>query len=177
MKASRDNRGHLTKRVTKPAESVDASKKWLSRIWRHAEVCDTIGGVAGTALLIYGAAKWVQQWLDGTAGRINVIPLGLCALLWLGCWVHLFFRKNSSPKWLSRLSSIGIIAVPFLVAASLLGWHYYQSWPSDKIIVLVADFEGPDPTHHSITSILIENLRQATKKYHDVQIKRVLKNR
>jgi tetratricopeptide (TPR) repeat protein len=70
-----------------------------------------------------------------------------------------------------RLALAGMIAIPALAAVGYAGWKYYQSLPPDKIIILVADFDGPDKKKYRVTGNIIEQLREATKKYPDVQVK------
>ncbi|MBI2485732.1 MAG: tetratricopeptide repeat protein, partial [Deltaproteobacteria bacterium] len=65
---------------------------------------------------------------------------------------------------------IGIIAIPILIACGFAVWKYYQSLPSNKILILVADFEGPDPQNYRVTETIVEQLRGATKEYNDVKV-------
>lgn len=79
----------------------------------------------------------------------------------------------SEPSRLRALS--GIIAVPIITILGFIGWHYYQSQPPNKIIVLVANFEGPGPENYRVTETIIEQLRGAIKKYDDVEVKTLKK--
>ncbi|MGH7791942.1 MAG: hypothetical protein ACREOB_06455, partial [Thermodesulfobacteriota bacterium] len=79
--------------------------------------------------------------------------------------------NNSSRKnrW------IAMIAITILMAASFVGWKYWQSFHSNKIIILVADLEGPYARDHQVTETLIKQLREATRQYNSLQIKALAK--
>ena len=94
-------------------------------------------------------------------------------ILWLS-FLYMYFEPNivkrpAYPEWSRRLALVGIIAVPILTAAGFAGWKYYQSLPSDKIIILIANFDGPDQDY-GVTETIIEQLREATREYSDVRI-------
>jgi tetratricopeptide (TPR) repeat protein len=77
------------------------------------------------------------------------------------------YKRPAYPKWARYLALAGIIAVPILTTVGFLGWKYY---PPDKIIILIANFDGPDPKNYRVTETIVEQLREATKEYSDVRV-------
>jgi hypothetical protein len=64
--------------------------------------------------------------------------------------------------------------VPAAVAVVLVLFSFVF-WPkpqgtAEKIIVLVADFNGPDPKNNRVTDTVINHLNRVTKKYDDIEI-------
>ena len=64
----------------------------------------------------------------------------------------------------------GLILIPVLAVSGVAGWFYVQRLPAKHIIVLVADFDGPDAKTYGVTETIIRQLRQATERYADVEI-------
>jgi tetratricopeptide (TPR) repeat protein len=60
----------------------------------------------------------------------------------------------------------GVILIPLL----FLAFIYYQSLPSEKFIVVIADFPGPDAESYRVTELLLGNLRQLAKQHAEVEI-------
>ena len=65
-----------------------------------------------------------------------------------------------------RVARAGLVLIPALV----LAWSYYQSLPSERVIVAVAEFQGPDPQSYRVTELLLAHLRQVTKGYPEILI-------
>jgi tetratricopeptide (TPR) repeat protein len=158
--------------------STDAANKVLADLRQH------LLGWVFALLSLAADSLAVIQWLRDDVGKFTSILLAIgISSLWLGLF-YVYFKKQPEtsklsgdlvkrpifPQWVRRLALSGILAVPILTVAGVFGWKYYQSRPSNKIIVLVADFEGPDPQNYRVTETIIEQLREATKKYTDVQV-------
>lgn len=126
----------------------------------------------------------IFQFLQGHRGEFT---LALFAIGISSLWLFSFYiyRKKEVvtnrftdatenqpifPKLARRIAFIGIFVIPILAAAGFFGRKYYQSLPSDKIIILVADFEGPDPKNYRVTETIIERLREATEEFDDVWV-------
>src|SRR6185503_18747500 len=56
-------------------------------------------------------------------------------------------RVPAYPIWQRRVALACFVLMP----AFFLAWSYYQSLPSEKIIVAVAEFQGPDPQSYRVT--------------------------
>lgn len=74
-----------------------------------------------------------------------------------------------------RRAFVGVIAIPILAAAILFRWQYFQSLPPKNIIVLVADFDGPNQEEYFVTKKIYKQLECATRNYSDVKIQRLNK--
>ncbi|MGH7800686.1 MAG: tetratricopeptide repeat protein [Thermodesulfobacteriota bacterium] len=145
--------------------SDDTSKKnrWIGIIERIVIFISAI-------LVILASILPVKQLLEGKLGLLTVI---LPILAIVGLWASLLYIYVKLPtyaKWVRRFAFIGIVAVPILAISGYAGWKYYQSLPSDKIIILVADFDGPEPKKYAVTRRIVEQLNNATKEYDDVRI-------
>jgi tetratricopeptide (TPR) repeat protein len=79
-------------------------------------------------------------------------------------------KSYAFPQRIRRLALVGIIAIPLLASVSFFWWSYYQSLPADKIIILIANFDGPNPEKYRITETIIERLRKVLKPYDDVHV-------
>jgi TIR domain len=57
-----------------------------------------------------------------------------------------------------------------LITLSFVFWWPKPQGVSENIIILVADFDGPDPQSNRVTEAVVNQLRRATKKYDDIEI-------
>jgi len=143
-----------------------------------------------TILSVIADTHTLIQWQQGNQALSTVALLMICTS---GLWLSLFYiyfktkkvgelhaatgseprpvKKPLYPEWARRLALAGIIAVPVFSFTGFAIWKYIKSRPSDKIIILVADFEGPDPKNYRVTETIIEQLREATQEYSDVWVK------
>ncbi|HLP80444.1 MAG TPA: tetratricopeptide repeat protein, partial [Nitrosomonas sp.] len=98
---------------------------------------------------------------DGRTFLSFVIP-GLVVVTLLIVVVQLFRNKS-------------LFAIPLLTVVIVggvfggLGWRLYNQTEEDKIIVLVAQFDGPEETY-GLHNQIMEDLRHATKVYDDTVI-------
>ena len=139
---------------------------------------------------------FVDLFADKDAGLVTLISLTVGILLLLGvCLYYARFwqparqdhgqsaflpmsdeqvkaqaKKERNRKWIRRLAIAGLILLPILSFSGVAGWFYGQSLPAKNIIVLVADFDGPDAKTYGVTETVIRQLRQATERYADVEI-------
>ena len=61
----------------------------------------------------------------------------------------------------------------FLGFLSLSGASYLlyeRLQPADQVIILIADFDGPDPDHYRVTDTMISSLNNVLKPYNDVKV-------
>ena len=151
---------------------------------------------------ISGVYGFVKLFADKDAGLITLISLTVGILLLLGgCLYYAKFcqpekqdrgqsafsptsdeqvkaqaKKERDRKWIRRSAIAGLIAIPILSFSGVAGWFYVQSLPAKNIIVLVADFDGPDPKTYRVTEAVNRQLHQATEKYADVEIQSLNKS-
>ena len=69
-------------------------------------------------------------------------------------------KKERYRKWIRKLARAGVILIPILSLSSVAVWFYLKSLPAKNIIVLVADFDGPDPKNYRVTESIIEQLNE-----------------
>src|SRR6266508_4550093 len=79
-------------------------------------------------------------------------------------------KRPFYSKWVRRVALAGAIAIPSLLGLNLALSYYYKSQPPDKIVILVADFDGSESEKYRVTETVLEGLRMAVRPYHDVRI-------
>lgn len=74
-----------------------------------------------------------------------------------------------SPK-IRRFSTYGIIALP-LIALFAWGIYYYSTnKPPKDVVVLILEFDGPEPQKNGVTQFFVEKISQITKGINYVEI-------
>jgi len=136
----------------------------------------------GVALFVFGLQKGVKEVEE----NITWTVLAAVSVVWLFLfWVYTskterevreaidqhskFEKVPQFPKW-RRWALTGMILLPALTISGFAVAEYIERRPSTKIIVLVADFQGPDP-RYAVTPTVINKLRRATEEYPEVEIK------
>lgn len=145
---------------------------------------------------ISGVYGFVKLFADKDAGLVTSISLtvGVLALLGVCLYYARFWRpgrqdqgqpasapisaeqtqaqakKERHRQWVRRLATAGLILIPILSLFGVAGWFYVQSLPAKNVIVLVADFDGPDAKAYRVTDTVIGQLRQAAKRYADIEV-------
>lgn len=77
-------------------------------------------------------------------------------------------------KKIRQYALIGLYAFPTLVVLGFSIYFYQLNQsisPSDGIVILVANFEGPDPNRYGVTQFITEQTREAISKIQKVQVK------
>jgi tetratricopeptide (TPR) repeat protein len=150
---------------------------------------------------ISGVYGFIKLFADKDAGLVTWISLAVGILLLLGiCLYYAVFwqlerqdqgqpafsplsdeqvqaqaKKARHRQRMRRLALAGLILIPILSVSGVIGWFYVQSLPAKNIIVLVADFDGPDEKTNGVTTTVFKRLKQATERYADVEIQRLNK--
>lgn len=146
----------------------------------------TIGKLISSFIIFVTLVIGFVNLIKGNTGLATIILLCIgISGLWIGSF-YIYFKK----KYITRLiqsdekyhkdyiysknariiALIIIILFPLLTVGCFLGWKYWQSLPSDKIIILLADFDGPNKNKYRVTGNIKDQLEKATKKYPDVKI-------
>ena len=144
------------------------AKLWYDQVW--SKVIAAI-----LAAIIIGIFSFIFRFIL----RFNIILtiiISLVTLIWLSCFYLKYgysLKLANAPysSLIQFISLISIFAIPILFFGGLAGWNWYKNQPSGKFIILVADFDGPDQQNYRVTEKIISQLRDATKKYIDVQVK------
>jgi tetratricopeptide (TPR) repeat protein len=121
------------------------------------EVLTLIGGLAGSILAIYGLVKTFR---DDSAGFSWLILVG--AFIWVIFLWRLFQTRRRAAYSLIIIS----------VFAGVIGWVGWQSRADtieNKVIVLVAQFDGPEEKY-GLRRQMMEDLQESAKGYEDTVI-------
>lgn len=138
----------------------------------------------GFVVFITTMVGFIRLWEDGM-GLVTIVLLAVGGGSGtLGCAYLAFSRtqlkRRKSKKgrkretwkysrWRSWALS-GLIVIP-LITTGGIGYYFYQkAQPPDKVIILVADFDGPKSQEYRVTEIMLARLRAALEPYDDVQV-------
>lgn len=124
---------------------------------RTQEILGIIGGIASSLMAIIGVIKTFR---DDVNGFTWLIIVGL--MIWLIILWQMFQGRRVYAYVLLALSLAG-------GATGWLGWQSRTQATEDKVIVLVAKFDGPEDTY-GLRDEMIEQLRETTKGYDDTEI-------
>jgi tetratricopeptide (TPR) repeat protein len=141
--------------------------------------------IAGVVLL----AMWLPRGLDTLKVETQEITtLIIVAIAFVG-WLFLFRVYNSNttrefnesigspskieglsrdPKW-RKVALAGLVLLPLLTVSGFVITGYIKHRPSDKTIILLADFQGPD-LKYSLTQTVINRMNRAVRDFPGVQI-------
>jgi len=148
------------------------------------ELFDLIKRLPGwiTSLIAFIAAiiGFIKLW-QGNAGLMTTILLilGIGGLLIICAYI--VFKKIPSqfdattkrfafPK-LRPFAITGLILIPLIFIVGFTYQIYLKNKPPDKIIVLVADFVGPEPQKWAVTEKILERLENALTNEPKAQLK------
>lgn len=92
----------------------------------------------------------------------NLIVPGLVIIVWLIILIQLVRKRNPYVMPLLAITVLGGVI-------GGLGWQSYNKTQEDKVVVLVAQFDGPEE-NYGLHDQIMEDLRQATKGYTDTEI-------
>jgi len=99
--------------------------------------------------------------------------------LLLGCVYVAFTRypprfegsKGLLKYPVGRRWTLGGLVVILLFAVSSVGYYFYiHAQPPAEVVILVADFDGPEPQKYRVTETILSRLREAHSRYDDVRI-------
>lgn len=140
---------------------------------------DILSGLIVEAVLLF--IGWLLKSIDIWISIIVIIG----GTAWVGFGYIAFKhrvvvgkgRKKGKKirQWLypqqRKYSVIGFILIP-LVAIGWFGYKdYTQKLPPDKILVLIATFDGPDQENYRVTETILSNIKLALDNYDDVEIR------
>ena len=133
---------------------------------------EIIGGLIVAAVLAVISKSYVGV-------SVWAIGLFVAGIAWASC-AYVAFKRTPPlieggrgtwqyPRW-RRQALAGLVVIPLLMAGGA-GYHLYQpDRSSDKITIILADFDGPDPEQYGVTEHVVERLRAALAEYPDVQV-------
>ncbi len=121
------------------------------------EALTLMGGLAGSILAVYGLVKTFK---DDAEGFSWLILVGI--VIWLLILWQLFQVRKMTAY------SLFIISI-LLGVVGWIGWQSQVKAAEDKVIVLVAQFDGPEDKY-GLRRQIMEDLRDATEGYDDTVI-------
>ncbi len=63
-------------------------------------------------------------------------------------------------KLARRAASVVLVSTLVVPAISLWGWKVYRVRPNGRFLILVADFDGPNPKSFRVSEIIVEQIQQ-----------------
>jgi Tetratricopeptide repeat len=135
----------------------------------------------GVALFIFSlriVAKEVQENIAFAVGA--VVSVGWLFLFWI--YISKVERQVGDgidqqpkiekvpqyPKW-RRWSLFGMILLPILTLSGFIIADYIERRPSNKTIILIANFDGPSQKY-AVTQTIINRMRRATAQFPEVAV-------
>jgi tetratricopeptide (TPR) repeat protein len=151
-KKSREER-KAKERSSKKSNSSEVS--W-DLIWK---VLASIFAFAGSIATVYDLIGKIRS--DVRTFTTLIVP-GLVIIMWLIVLIQLVRKRNMYVIPLLAVTIIGGIV-------GGIGWQTYNQTEEDKVIVLVAAFDGPEEKY-GLRRQMLEDLQEATKGYEDTVI-------
>jgi len=149
---------------------IEKIKKWGSPI-------------IGVALFVFGLHKGVEEIQKNiTWGVLAAVSVAWLCLYWVyTSKAEIEVRETIDsppriekdpkfPRWWRKWALAGMILLPIVTISGFAIAKYRDRRPSNKFIVLVADFQGPDQKH-AVTPAVINKLKRATEEFTEVEIK------
>jgi tetratricopeptide (TPR) repeat protein len=138
------------------------------------------GWITGFIAFVTAVVGFVKLW-QGDTGLVTIVLLVMgVGSGTLGC-AYLAFKRTPPlvkggrgvwqyPCW-RPWALAGLVIIPLLTASGV-GYHRYrESQPPTRVILLVADFDGPEPQKYRVTETVLTRLRAALEPYDDAEVK------
>ncbi len=125
-------------------------------VWK---ILASIFAFAGSLATMYDLIGKIRS--DSQTFYSFILP-GLAVAVWAVILFQLIRKKNLYVILLLVVTILGGVV-------GGIGWRSYNQTQEDKVIVLVAQFDGPEETY-GLHNQMVEDLHQATKDFDDVII-------
>lgn len=76
-----------------------------------------------------------------------------------------------SKGW-RRTAAVILVTLPLAITSTIVVWKYGAK-PTGGFLVLVADFDGPNPKSYRVSEIIVEKIRLAVGPYKDIEVKSI----
>lgn len=122
------------------------------------EILGILGGIASSIMAIYGFIKTFKDDVDGFSW---LIALG--SVIWLIVLWQMFQKR--------RVYAYVLLA--FTIVAGVAGWVGWQGQnqaKENKVIVLIAKFDGSAEDKYHLRDELLKQLKSTTKEYDDTEV-------
>lgn len=134
-----------------------AKKSGKSALTLVQEILGVIGGIVGSVMVIYG---FIKTFRDDVSGFTWLLFLG--GAIWLYVIWQMFQMQKVYAYVFMAVTVVGGVA-------GWAGWQGQVQAKEDKVIVVIAKFDGPED-EYGLRDEMIEQLREATKGYEDTEI-------
>ncbi|MFQ6058738.1 MAG: tetratricopeptide repeat protein [Anaerolineae bacterium] len=135
--------------------------------------------IMGFIAFVSAVVGFIKLW-QGDTGLVTIVLLTIgVGGVWLGCAILAFKRTSplvpggkglwKYPRW-RPWALASVFVIPFLIAGGAYYYRYQQAQPPTKVIILVANFDGPEQKKYRVTETVLGRLRQALEGYDDVQV-------
>lgn len=146
-----------------------------------------VSSVIGFLTLIAGAASSLVVWLGGDSkAAVYVVIVVAVVLTWeIALFVLLKKRtsqtysakkgkQSQSEYFFSRGNRFFALGAALVLTTGLGWWSLHHSHsqkpPSNRTIIVVADFQSLDGNSYGVTEKLLEQLRESTKEFPDIEV-------
>ena len=140
---------------------------------------DIISGLIVEGILIF--IGWLFRIIDIWISVMVIVG----GTAWVGCGYIAFKHKKVQGKGRNKVKKImqwqypkhrtyslfGFILIPILAIGWLGYRNYQQKLPPDKVLVLVANFDGTNPENYRVTETVLSTIKEAVVNYADVEVK------
>lgn len=137
------------------------------------------GWIIGFVTFVSAVVGFVKLW-QGDRGLVTVVLFAVGVIGALACFLYVAFKRTEPlvvggkvawqyPRW-RRWALAGVAIILLLTAVGTGFYFYHQAQPPTKVILLVSNFEGPEPQKYRVTETVLARLRQALEPYRDVEI-------
>jgi len=153
---------------------AENNRDWSDVIKRFPE------RIMGFIVFVTAVVGFIKLW-QGDTGLVTVVLLvvGIGGGL-LSC-LYLAFKRtpplvegSSKGVWRYPRARVwaltGLVLIPILVGGVVCYHLFEEAQPPTKIILLIADLDGPDPKKYRVTETVLARLRTELELYEDVQV-------
>lgn len=156
------------------AESNNSVSEVFKRLWKPVVSFFGAVGLVNTFVQLWRGDQNTVTWIVAALSYVSLIIL-LCVVAFstrpsaINIVGNGKTRTSLYPRFykFARAGLVLLVLLPSLPVIILRGGDCESR---DKVLVLVADFDGPDTTHYRITEKVIAQLRQSMSGYSDTLI-------
>jgi len=134
-----------------------AKKSGKSTLALIQEILGVIGGIVGSIMVIYG---FIKTFRDDAGGFTWLLFVG--SAIWLIILWRMFYRQKTYAYMFLAVTIVGAVA-------GWIGWHSQVEAEENKLIVLIAEFDGPEDVY-GLRNEIVENLNTDFGKTKEVEI-------
>lgn len=148
----------------------------MESVKKFAAVVGLLLGLVGQVITLILAFKknFSTAITASLAIAFSVTVVALCTIILSKVPSRVGHPSQSIPRYSKparRAAGILLISTLVVPAISLWGWRIYRARPNGRFLILVADFDGPNPKSFRVSDIIVEKIRLATRPYSDIEVR------